>query len=103
MLIYYNFLDYVPFVQAIQDLHQPYLQQGLNIFKISFSVTGMAKLQMIKDSKKCFLLFVFQTQWRFVQNSSFLTDSWIKFDFLSPYRLWRNKNPLPRNKKFRKS
>ena len=45
MLIYYNLLDCAPFVQAIENLLQPYLEQGLDIFKTSFSVSGVAKLQ----------------------------------------------------------
>ena len=48
MLIYCNLLDCVPFVQAFQNLLQPYLQPGLDIFKTSFSVSGVAKLQMMK-------------------------------------------------------
>ena len=52
MLIYYNFLDCVPFVQAVQNLLRPYLQQGLDIFKTSFSVSGVAKLQMMKKIEK---------------------------------------------------
>ena len=52
MLIYYNVLDCVPFVQAVQNLHRPYLQQGLDIFKTSFSVSRVAKLQMMKKIQK---------------------------------------------------
>ena len=52
MLIYYNLLDCVPFVQAVENLLQPYLEQGLDIFKTSFSVSGVAKLQMIKKIQK---------------------------------------------------
>ena len=48
MLIYYNVLGCVPFVQAVQNLLRPYLQQGLDIFKTSFLVSGVAKLQMMK-------------------------------------------------------
>ena len=48
MLIYYNVLDCVPFVQAVQNLLRPYLQQGLDIFKTSLTVSGVAKLQMMK-------------------------------------------------------
>ena len=48
MLIYYNVLDCVPFVQAVENLLQPYLELGLDIFKTLFSVSGVAKLQMIK-------------------------------------------------------
>ena len=52
MLIYYNLLDCVPFVQAVKNLLQPYLEQGWNIFKTSFSVSGVAKLQMTKKIQK---------------------------------------------------
>ena len=52
MLIYYNLLDCVPFVQAVENLLQPYLEQGLDIFKTSFSVSGVAKLQMMKKIQK---------------------------------------------------
>ena len=52
MLIYYNVLDCIPFVQAVQNLLRPYLQQGLDIFKTSFSVRGVAKLQMMKKIEK---------------------------------------------------
>ena len=52
MLIYYNLLDCVPFVQAVENLLQPYLDQGLDIFKTSFSVSGVAKLQMKKKIEK---------------------------------------------------
>ena len=52
MLIYYNLFDCVPFVQAVENLLQPYLEQGLDIFKTSFSVSGVAKLQMMKKIQK---------------------------------------------------
>ena len=52
MLIYYNVLNCVPFVQAVQKLLRPYLQQGLDIFKIFFLVSGVAKLQMMKKIQK---------------------------------------------------
>ena len=52
MLIYYNLLDCVPFVQAVENLLQPYLEQGLDIFKTSFLVSGVAKLQMMKKIEK---------------------------------------------------
>ena len=38
MLVYYNLLDCVPFVQAVGNLLIPYKQQNLDIFKRSFSV-----------------------------------------------------------------
>ena len=52
MLIYYNVLDCIPFVQAVQNLLLPYLQQGLDIFKTSFLVGGVPKLQMMKKIEK---------------------------------------------------
>ena len=52
MLIYYNVLDCVSFVQAVQNLLRPYLQQGLDIFETFFSVSGVAKLQMMKKIEK---------------------------------------------------
>ena len=52
MLIYYNLLDCVPFVQAVENLLQPYLEQGFDIFKTSFSVSGVAKMQMMTKIKK---------------------------------------------------
>ena len=39
MLIYYNILDCVPFVQAVQNLLPPYLEQGLDIFN-PFGTSG---------------------------------------------------------------
>ena len=48
-LIHYNLLDVNPFVQAISNLLQPYFQDGIDLFKNSFSVSGAAKLQMQKE------------------------------------------------------
>ena len=52
MLIYYNVMDCGPFVEAIGKMLQPYLAQGIDIFKSSFSVSGVAKTQMLQDVKK---------------------------------------------------
>ena len=52
ILIYYNLLDCAPFVQAVENLLQPYLEQGLEILKTSFSVSGVAKLQMMKKIQR---------------------------------------------------
>ena len=52
MLVYYNFLDCVPFIQAVGNLLIPYKQQNLDIFKRSFSVSGIAKLRMIQKIEK---------------------------------------------------
>ena len=59
MLIYYNLLDCVPFVQAVENLLQPYLEQGLDIFKTSFSVSGVAKLHMMKKIQKNAFFYLF--------------------------------------------
>ena len=48
LLIHYNQLDVRPFVQAVQKLLEPYLKDGIDIFKNSFSVSGAAKLKMLK-------------------------------------------------------
>ena len=52
MLIYYNMLDCVPFITAVKNLLHPYKEQGLDIFKRAFSVSGVAKLQMMKRIEK---------------------------------------------------
>ena len=49
MLIFYNKQDVGPFVEAVLKLHRPYLNDGLNIFKNSFSVSGAARLKMLKE------------------------------------------------------
>ena len=52
MLVYYNLLDCVPFIQAVGNLLNPYKQQNLDIFKRSFSVSGIAKLRMMQKIEK---------------------------------------------------
>ena len=52
MLVYYNLLDCVPFIQAVKNLLIPYKQQILDIFKRSFSVSGIAKLRMMQKIEK---------------------------------------------------
>ena len=49
LLIYYNLLDVNPFVEAVKKLLQPYIKEGFDIFKTSFSVSGVAKLKMLKE------------------------------------------------------
>jgi len=48
LLIYYNNLDVKPFVEAVENLLVPYLTEGFDIFKYAFSVSGAAKLKMLK-------------------------------------------------------
>ena len=52
MLVYYNLLDCTPFIQAVGNLLIPYKQQNLDIFKRSFSVSGIAKLRMMQKIEK---------------------------------------------------
>ena len=47
-----HYILLISLVQAVQTLLQPYLQQGLDIFKTFFSVGGVAKLQIMKKFKK---------------------------------------------------
>ena len=52
MFVYYNLLDCVPFIQAVGNLLIPYKQQNLDIFKRSFSVSGIAQLRMLQKIEK---------------------------------------------------
>ena len=52
LLIYYNLLDVNPFVEAVKKLLEPYIKEGFDIFKTSFSVSGVAKLKMLKEISK---------------------------------------------------
>ena len=45
-------LDCVSFITAIENLLPPYKQQRLDVFKTAFSVSGVAKLQLIKRIEK---------------------------------------------------
>ena len=54
-------MDCEPFVETVGKMLQPYLDQGIDIFKSSFSVSGVAKIQMLQRCKKeAFFLFVSQ-------------------------------------------
>ena len=52
MLIYYNVINCGLFVEAVGKMLQPYLAQGIDIFKSNFSVSGVAKLQMLQRCEK---------------------------------------------------
>ena len=52
MLIYYNVMDCGPFVEVAGKMLQPYLAQGIDIFKSSFSVSEVAKIQMLQRCEK---------------------------------------------------
>ena len=59
MLIYYNVMDCGPFVEGVGKMLQPYLAQGIDIFKSSFSVSGVAKIQMFQKCEKAFFCLFF--------------------------------------------
>ena len=52
MLIYYDAMDCGPFVEAVGKMLQPYLAQGIDTFKSSFSVSGVATIQMLQRCEK---------------------------------------------------
>ena len=39
-------------MEAVQKLLDPYVKDGFDIFKTSFSVSGVAKLKMLKETAK---------------------------------------------------
>ena len=49
-----------PFIQAISNLLQPYFQDGIDLFKDSFSVSGAAKLKMQKEINNGYFFACFQ-------------------------------------------
>ena len=46
-LEFYNVMDCQPFIEAVERMRQPYLDEGLDLFKIAFSISGLAKFQML--------------------------------------------------------
>ena len=52
-------LDCVPFITAVENLFRHYKQQSLDIFKRPFSVSGVAKLQMMKCIEKETFFYLF--------------------------------------------
>ena len=52
LLIFYNMIDVGPFVEAITKTRATYLEEGLNIFKTTFSINGVARLLMMKKISK---------------------------------------------------
>ena len=52
MLIHYNVMDCGAFVETVGKMLQPYLAQGIDIFKSSSSVSGVAKIQMLQKCEK---------------------------------------------------
>ena len=45
-------MDCGPFVEAVGIMLQPDLAQGIDIFKSSFSFSGVAKIQMLQRCEK---------------------------------------------------
>ena len=59
MLIYHNIYDCQPFIKAVSKLLVPYLEEGLDIFKTLFSVSGVAKILMMKKISKDFFFCLY--------------------------------------------
>ena len=59
LLIFYNLHDVAPFIQAISNLLQPYFQDGIDLFKDSFSVSGAAKLKMQQEINNGYFFCLF--------------------------------------------
>ena len=82
MLVYYNLLDCVLFVTAVGNLFVAYKQQNLNIFKRAFTVSGVAKLQMMQQiEKNAPFLSIPKTSLRFIQNYAFAVDRRFECNF----------------------
>ena len=45
-------IDVGPFVEAKTKMRAPYLEEGLDIFKTTFSISGVARLLMMKKISK---------------------------------------------------
>ena len=97
MLVYYNLLDCVPFIQAVKNLLIPYKQQNLDIFKRSFSVSGIAKLRMMQKIEKDSFFVCFQKTFGFIQSFEKSTYRRTQHCFLSVCCSRRNPNKKPRN------
>ena len=52
-------MDCGPFVKAVGKMLQHYLAEGIDIFKSSFSVSGVAKIQMLQRCEKEALFCLF--------------------------------------------
>ena len=56
MLIYYNIMDCIPFIEAVGKLLITYLAEEIDIFKTSFSQWGGKTPDDEQEIKWCFLL-----------------------------------------------
>ena len=52
LLIFYNVSDVGPFVEATTKMRAPYFEEGIDIFKTTFSISGVARLLMMKKISK---------------------------------------------------
>lgn len=51
-LVWYNNLDVEPFVQAVKNLQKYYFERGIDIFKCSISVPGLARQMLFESGTK---------------------------------------------------
>lgn len=51
-LVWYNNLDVEPFVQAVKNLQKYYFERGIDIFKCSISVPGLARRMLFESGTK---------------------------------------------------
>ena len=56
MLVYYNNLDCAPFVEAVGNMLKPFIEDGYDILKTSYSISGVAKIKMFRDCGAFFCL-----------------------------------------------
>ena len=56
MLICYNALDYEPFIEAVNKIPVSHIAEGLDLFKNSFSVSGITKLLMTNNISDVFFV-----------------------------------------------
>lgn len=56
-LVYYNNCDTVPFVSAVKKLREMYEIQGVDVFKETISVPGVARIRMMSQAKEQGVLF----------------------------------------------
>ena len=52
LLIFCNMIDVGPFVEAITKMRAPCLEEGLDIFKTTFSISGVVRLLMMEKLSK---------------------------------------------------
>ena len=58
LLIFYNKIDVGPFVEATTKVRAPFIEKSLHSFKTTFSISGVARLLMMKKISKIFFLSI---------------------------------------------